>query len=73
MTEAWCKFRCESVTHFDGYIQIKLHAVYEPNLPEDQRFCKATPTGSMEARIDNPELRESFVPGRSYYLHLKEA
>lgn len=30
----------------------------DPNIPEDQRFNKATPTGIMTIRVDNPAVVE---------------
>ncbi len=41
---------------------------YDPSLPEDQRFQKATPTGSATFQVDNPAALEQFVPGQSYYV-----
>jgi hypothetical protein len=41
-------------------------AVYDQNVPEDQRYCEATPSGQVTIRVDNPAVE--FVPGRYYYL-----
>ena len=43
-------------------------AVYDPDSPEDQRYAKATPTGSMSLTVDNPNAE--FVPGKAYYLDI---
>lgn len=49
-----------------GYRYLKFGAVYDPSLPEDQRFCKATPSGTLEMTVDNPNAR--FELGTFYYL-----
>ena len=40
------------------YYSFKFHPQYDPNLPEDLRFSKATPTGSLEMLVDNLPVRE---------------
>lgn len=47
---------------------VKFSTVYDPSLPEDQRFCKATPTGRMEMQVDNPAALEQLKLGESYYV-----
>ena len=47
-------------------------ASYDPEIPEDQRFCKATPGGSASLMIDNPEALKFFVPGKKYYVDFTE-
>jgi hypothetical protein len=47
---------------------LKFSAVYDTSIPEDQRFQKATPSGSAEFTIDNPAALEQFVLGDSYYV-----
>lgn len=49
----------------------KFFAVYEPEVPEDQRYAKATPNASLEMTVDNPAV--SFEPGKTYYLDFTEA
>lgn len=44
----------------------KFTAVYDPDVPEDQRYAEATPSGQVTIRVDNPDV--SFEPGRYYYL-----
>lgn len=41
--------------------------VNNPDHP-NYAFWKATPTGSMEMTINNPDVFGFFVPGRSYWL-----
>lgn len=45
---------------------LKFGAVYDPDLPEDQKFAKYTPTGTLEMVVDNPNAR--FDLGAFYYL-----
>lgn len=67
------KFRCTSVetrqTDAHGKLY-KFDAVYDPSIPEDQRFATATPWGHMEINVTNPAV--TFTPGTSYYLDLIE-
>lgn len=68
------KFRCESATRHawsDTATTYKFAAVYDPDLPEDQRFAKATPSGSLEMLVDNPSAE--FLPGCYYYLEFVQA
>jgi hypothetical protein len=43
-------------------------AQYDPTIPEDQRFAKASPSGRFEIYIDNPPAIEEFKLGESYYF-----
>lgn len=43
-------------------------AQYDPDLPEDQSYSKATPTGKIEMTVDNPAALEQFQLGKAYYL-----
>lgn len=67
-----CKFRATSETRSaygpDGARTYKFQAVYDPDLPEDQRFAAATPTGTLEILVDNPGVE--FLLGKQYYLDL---
>lgn len=62
------KFQC--TTNEDG--KIVLEARYDDKIPEDQRFAKATPSGRLEMRVDNPDAVARLTPGKSYYLDLIE-
>lgn len=67
------KFSCESVTKFGyGSEQVKLRAVGpktgEILNAENASFSKATPSGTLEMTIDNPEAQGFFKPGGEYYL-----
>lgn len=43
---------------------------YDPNIPEDQRFSQASPSGKMTIRVDNPPVVEFWVSqmGKQFYL-----
>lgn len=66
------KFVCTTETHVrwspNGNFQrsYEFSAVYDMDAPEDQRFCKATPTGNLKITVDNPAVE--FIPGKAYYL-----
>lgn len=72
------KFRCQFETYKkwgpgDGQATrtYEFMAVYDPDVPEDQRYAKASPSGSLTIQVDNPAV--SFEPGKSYYLDFTEA
>lgn len=46
---------------------------YDPSLPEDARFCKATPSGHLEMTVDNPAALAKLEPGKCYYLDFTQA
>ncbi|MEU1474511.1 hypothetical protein [Streptomyces sp. NPDC005760] len=41
-------------------------AIYDPTVPEDQRYAKASPSGNLTIQVDNPNV--TFEPGKQYYL-----
>lgn len=49
---------------------LKFRASYDPNIPEDQRFLKATPSGQFEMQVDNPVAIAALELGKYYYLDL---
>jgi hypothetical protein len=63
------KFRCASVETYaqtSGHRNYRFSAMYDPEVPEDQRYAKYTPTGSLTITVDNPAV--NFEPGKDYYL-----
>ena len=48
-------------------------AAYDPNIPEDRSFSKATPTAMAEFQIDNPEAAAQLTIGKHYYFDIIEA
>ena len=63
------KFQVASI---DGNT-IKFNTQYDDTIPEDQRFQKATPWGSIEMQIDNPRALELFEVGKNYYATFTKA
>lgn len=68
-----CKFTVTSITP-DGsnpdMKHIRMDARYDESLPEDRRFSKWTPNGSLTLTITNPAANEQIVVGREFYLTL---
>jgi hypothetical protein len=69
------KFRCNTETlkkwgHTEEQVtrSYEFMAVYDPAIPEDQRYAKATPSGSLTIQVDNPAV--AFEPGKQYYLDI---
>jgi hypothetical protein len=64
------KFKCISETTSaygsEGAKHYKFQALYDSTLPEDQRFAKATPSGTLEILVDNPSAQ--FELAADYYL-----
>lgn len=72
-----CKFLLQVTETLDwgrGSTQkkFKFNTVYDKTIPEDVEFCKATPSGSMEVVIDNPNVTDKLIPGKSYYIDIVE-
>lgn len=72
------KFKCMHYTQHAGYkagsrVSREFHfeAVCADEVPENQRFHKATPYGKLSMYVDNPDV--SFEPGKAYYLDFIEA
>lgn len=70
------KFRCvtESRSAFvvEGDVRTyEFSAQYDQTIPEDQRYAKYTPSGSMKITVDNPNVQ--FKLGAQYYLDITEA
>lgn len=65
-----CKFQCQEVTRKSwGSPEARTYrfaAIYDPDIPEDQRYSKATPSGTAELLVDNPSAK--FELGKFYYL-----
>lgn len=69
------KFRCNSVTDFGANNGEKavLGAVTDDGNAENKAFWNATPAGTLEITVNNPDVRGFFKPGQSYYLDISEA
>ncbi len=66
-----CKMTLENVfaNSYSGSKAI-FRCSYDPSLPEDVAFTKATPSGTAEFIIDNPKAAEQLVIGQSYYFDI---
>ena len=49
---------------------VELQAAYDPSIPEDQAFARATPSGSCKFMTDRRNVLEKCRPGRSFYVEL---
>lgn len=67
------KFRVSSVTDFGFTKQVKLVAVADDGIPENRRYHKATPSGTIEMTIDNPPASDQFTPGKQFYVDFTPA
>lgn len=66
------KFKCLSVQAFmNGLRNYDFGAVTDNTIPENQRFHKYTPAGSLKLTVDNPDV--SFTPGAEYYIDITPA
>lgn len=43
-------------------------AEYDPDLPEDQSYAKATPSGEIVMTVDNPAALAQFELGKAIYV-----
>jgi len=77
-----CRMRCKGVSTYKGRYNnkdvisgiVKLEAVWSNDPESDsKKYCDATPAGSLELIIDNPEARVQFIPGKDYYVILEPA
>lgn len=67
------KFRCNSTESFgESAARIfKFTAVYDQDTPENQRYAKYTPAGTLQIHVDNPNV--DFEIGKYYYLDFTPA
>lgn len=62
------KFHCFAKIPYNTGFLIKLSCLYDPAAnPEDTNFTKATPWGTVEMFVDNPEAALQFEEGKLYY------
>lgn len=66
--------RIETQEYSAAYQQktVVFGTVYDQNIPEDQRFQQATPSGEARLQIDNPVALEVFKPGKKFYVDFTE-
>mgnify|MGYP001558271500 FL=1 len=70
MSNVRAKFRCVKAEYsaYGPAIRYAFAPQYEPDVPEDQRYSKATPSGELWMNVDNQDV--SFELGAFYYLTL---
>jgi len=63
------KFECTSVSNDDmfGNEHVYLSAVYD-NGKANKEWSEATPAGSLDMVISNPDAKGQFVAGKEYFL-----
>lgn len=67
------KFQCLSVTDHGWNKTVRLQVVFSRKEGEENYdFTKATPNGTVEMTIDNPNASVQFVPQRHYYVDFTE-
>lgn len=44
----------------------RFSAQYDSTVPEDERYARYTPSGTLKITVDNPAV--VFTPGKDYYL-----
>lgn len=78
MSHVRAKFKCMHYTQHAGYKagvrgsrEFHFEAVCADEVPENQRFHKATPSGKLSMWVDNEAV--DFEPGKSYYLDFTPA
>jgi hypothetical protein len=52
---------------------LEFSAQYDTAIPEDQRFAKATPSGTFTMQCDNPAANDRFELGKAYYFDITAA
>jgi hypothetical protein len=53
--------------------EITLSPCYDKSNPEDVSFSEATPSGTINFTLTNPDLKDEFKPGTTYYVDFTPA
>lgn len=68
------KMKCVEITETDYCRRVKLGAVYgSPDRPDNASWSKATPSGSIELSITNPDAYEQFKVGAEFFVDFTPA
>lgn len=68
------KFKLSAIVRTETYpgsppqTQLVFSSQYDPTIPEDRRFQKATPWGEIKMNLDNPAALEQFKVYEDYYI-----
>jgi hypothetical protein len=68
------KFHCQSEKRVYWNSDVRVYsfaAVCNDGTPENERYHRYTPSGSIEITVDNPSV--SFEPGKFYFVDFIEA
>lgn len=64
-----CKMQLVAIKSFAwGGKELTFQPNYDPTIPEDVRFQKASPSGQFNITVDNPAALEQFKMGEFYYF-----
>ena len=67
------KFTVSAITKRQwGGAEIEMSCQYDQSTPEDLRFQKATPSGSIKMQVDNPAVLEVMTLGTQWYADFNE-
>lgn len=55
-----------------GQMEVTLAPEYDTTIPEDARFSKATPSGTIQLFVDNPLASDYLELGKYFYIDFTE-
>jgi hypothetical protein len=69
------KFTLNAMTEYPGHggKTLRFNPVSDASTPENERFTKYTPSGSLEMLVDNPAALAEMKLGQAYYLDFTPA
>lgn len=67
------KFTVTEVTHYEQGGKLQLEPRYSKDIPEDETFYSATPSGRIEMYCANPRVIEQMTPGKVFFVEFHEA
>lgn len=68
MRRTRCKLRLTHAEDIAGGKKLTFHTQYDPSIPEDVSFSKASPSGQLSIDVTNPRALEMFEVGNDYYF-----
>lgn len=69
------KFKVQSIKRVawsPTAVVIQLSPEYDTRTPEDLRYAKTTPSGSIEMTVDNPIASDFLALGKKFYVDFTE-
>ena len=67
------KFKVISVTEHEAGLKFVKLAPVTGGSPENEKFFKYTPSGTIEMGTINPSVAEQFKPGTTFYVDFTPA